>query len=130
MRPDAAVLALAQEAGLEVDWGDAKGNRHVVGIETLKAVLAALELPANSQGDVADSRSRLRREQEKRPGMVFARAGGEVVVEDASGSAEIESESGERKNMRLRKTRKGRSFFRCPRECGYYRVALGSNETV
>src|SRR5579862_9584262 len=54
MTRDGAVVALAREAGLETAWTDARGAAQTVGVETLRAVLAALALPANTRADIED----------------------------------------------------------------------------
>jgi 4-alpha-glucanotransferase len=127
MRDDEAVIALAREAGLEVGWTDANGTPREVGIETLRAVLAALQLPATSRAEIADTRARLRNESKQTPPLIVARAHEEILLEDAR-FAEIEAESGERKALRLRKTNSGHSSFRTPAACGYYRIAAGARE--
>lgn len=62
---------LAAEAGLLVDWEDAMGRPQTVGDDTLRAVLVALDLPAGSEREAADSRralaERRRREAESLP---------------------------------------------------------------
>ncbi|HTU55862.1 MAG TPA: 4-alpha-glucanotransferase [Acetobacteraceae bacterium] len=42
---DARTLDVARAAGLEVEWSDQEGRPHTVGIDVLRAVLAALGLP-------------------------------------------------------------------------------------
>ena len=46
---------LAEAAGLALRWRDVHGQFHDVGPETLRAVLAALSLPADSDAAIADS---------------------------------------------------------------------------
>ena len=57
---DAALTGLAEAAGLLPTWEDVDGNPHQVAAATLCAALAALDLPAESPGDIAQSRARLR----------------------------------------------------------------------
>jgi len=54
---------LAEAAGLHRSWEDYRGQSHRVGEETLRAVLAALGLPARTPAQVAESRRRLEEEQ-------------------------------------------------------------------
>ena len=57
---DAVLMELAGAAGLLPEWEDADGVARTVAPETLRAALAALDLPAATPGDIADSRQRLR----------------------------------------------------------------------
>ena len=50
---DAAIRDLARRAGLAVTWRDYANNKHEVSIETLRRLLAALDLPCETAGDVA-----------------------------------------------------------------------------
>lgn len=47
--------ALAEAAGLHAAWQDAGGKDHVVGDDTLRAILTALDVPADHDGQVRDS---------------------------------------------------------------------------
>jgi len=127
MRDDKAVIALAQEAGLDVRWTDAKGKQRTVGTDTLRVVLAGLDLPAGSRAEVKDSRARLRRAKQEIPPRIIARAGEEILLQSAK-FAEIQGETGKRKTLRLSEAENGRVSARAPRQCGYYRLACGGNE--
>ncbi|WP_315764781.1 4-alpha-glucanotransferase [Sphingomonas sp. Y38-1Y] len=52
---DASVLALAEAAGVLVDWEDAGGKAQRVSIESLRAVLTGLGLDCATPGQCADS---------------------------------------------------------------------------
>lgn len=121
MTDDDAVGALAREAGLELRWTDARGALQTVGIETLRAVLAALDLPADSRANVEESRRRVQHDMERFPSLIIARPGEEVLLSRGK-FAEIETESGERKPLRSSKAYRDRTAFRSPREPGYYRI--------
>ncbi|MFW7340984.1 4-alpha-glucanotransferase [Pollutimonas sp. H1-120] len=72
---DAALLALAQAAGLDTQWTDVFGKRHQVRDEILRKMLVALELPCGCSAQISESRSWL--EQEARQAvarMVIAQA--------------------------------------------------------
>ncbi len=73
---------LATAAGIATEWWEATGARHVVGPDTKRALLAAMDLGADS---TADARARLvdianRRERRELPETVVARAGSPVSV--------------------------------------------------
>lgn len=63
MNTDDAVMSLAREAGLMPQWRDYQNQPREVSIGTLRSVLCALELPAQSQSDIAGSRARLAAER-------------------------------------------------------------------
>jgi 4-alpha-glucanotransferase len=128
-RGDDGVVALAREAGLEVEWKDAYGRLQTVGLETLRTVLSALELPADSRATIEDSRNRLRREKARTPPLIVAR-GGERVPFESVKSAEIEAEGRKAKSLQLRTFADGRMFFCAPREAGYYRIESAGRQTM
>ncbi len=55
---DEAVRALSDEVGIAVDWTDAAGAPHRVGIDSLRAILAALGFPCRTPDELAHSRTR------------------------------------------------------------------------
>lgn len=57
---DNALLDLARLAGISPFWTDAFGRPQAVPHEVLRALLRALDLPADTAGDIADSRARQR----------------------------------------------------------------------
>jgi 4-alpha-glucanotransferase len=57
---DAAVVELAEAAGILIDWEDAGGVQQRVSIESLRAVLSGLGLPCGTASDCVDSIERLR----------------------------------------------------------------------
>jgi 4-alpha-glucanotransferase len=64
---DAALQDLARRAGIAVDWTDAVDRRRTVGIETLRRILTALDLPCGTDSDMAESDARLQRDDFKEP---------------------------------------------------------------
>ncbi len=60
-----ALINLAEAAGLLPVWEDVDGGAHAVAPDTLRAALAALDLPAETARDIADSRERLRAEADR-----------------------------------------------------------------
>ena len=54
-----ALKGLAEEAGITTVWQDYRGVVHTVSATTLRALLAALELPALSAHEIAESRKHL-----------------------------------------------------------------------
>ena len=56
---DAAVEELARRAGIAVDWRDYANKQHHVSADSLRRILAALQLPCDTAADLADSRGQL-----------------------------------------------------------------------
>jgi 4-alpha-glucanotransferase len=100
-----ALHKLAQEAGLLIDWEDARGEPQRVSDETLVAILAALGLPAESERAIADSRDHLH-EEEGEAGSSFrlADAGQRIELPPRfarAGRALLTLENGERREIEI-----------------------------
>ncbi|MGH6876058.1 MAG: 4-alpha-glucanotransferase [Rhizomicrobium sp.] len=119
MSDDRAVAALATRAGLEIRWTDASGVKRSVASETLKAVLKALELPADTAPDIAESDALLRREASSNPLLKVVRRGEATHLTDCR-RAELILANGERRTVRLHRRPRGEAVFRAPREPGYH----------
>src|SRR6202044_1146950 len=57
-----ALHELARAAGLQIAWRDVYGTEQIVSDDSLRAVLAALELPAGTDSEIRDSLATLRAE--------------------------------------------------------------------
>ena len=77
---DGGVERLAAKAGLEVHWTDAAGKPHTVMPDVLRTVLAALDYPAGSDHDIAESEHRIYAEQQAVPKLLTAWAGETISV--------------------------------------------------
>lgn len=64
---DDQLYLLAQTAGLSIDWTDAHNQSQKVSPEVLRAVLAELDLPANTHKELDDSLARLLNTQSNQP---------------------------------------------------------------
>ncbi len=91
---DEALAELAHAAGVAPSWKDVFGKTHDVAPPTLRAVLAALEFPADTAGDVADSLQRARLRDGILPPLLTAEAGRRVAVPGGSGAYELVLEDG------------------------------------
>ncbi len=121
MTEDAAVFALAAQVGLEVQWTDAKGERRTVGLDTLKAVLKALDLPADSSAGISESSARLHRDSRSVPPLQIVKPGGTVRVA-AARHAELVRPDGRRTTLRPAPQHDNAFAIRAPREPGYYQI--------
>ena len=95
---DAQVRRLAEAAGVQLRWHTIDGQAHEVSVETQRALLNAMSLPAGTNGEVRESLWRLAAPARAAlPPLTMARAGepttlrvrtpdGWLVVEDAEGA--------------------------------------------
>jgi len=73
--PDDALRGLAEKAGIAVEWEDAFGAPRVVGVDTLRHLLEAMDLACRTEGDVRASLRLLDEEAAHAPALVIGRAG-------------------------------------------------------
>ncbi|WP_035485116.1 glycogen debranching protein GlgX [Geminicoccus roseus] len=101
---------LADLAGIDLAWWDIAGTRHEVAPDSLKALLRAMRIPADSPGDIADSFTRLDQApwQATLPKLSSGRADRPIVldvtVSDAERALELDlaSEDGQERRITLR----------------------------
>ena len=119
---------LAGAAGLLVNWRDASGAAKMVSPESLRAVLAALDLPAGTNADIAESRARLASERESRD-FLTADASTRVDIPGArpGRAARLLMEDGEVATLAPIPTAEGLSCI-APDRPGYHRLDLGDRE--
>lgn len=75
-----SLTALAEAAGVAPRWIDAHGRRHDTPAETLRAVLAAMDLPAGTPAQARDSLARLALPANQPPALIIVRAGHSVQL--------------------------------------------------
>lgn len=72
---------LAERAGIDPIWWDVEGGRHVVGVDTKRALLTAMRLPAATRADYAESVAWLNRDQAAPlPPVITGRVGTRLTV--------------------------------------------------
>ena len=69
------LAALAEAAGVAPRWRDFEGEWHEVAEGTLRAVLAAMDLPAETDAQMAESRAGLAEEGARLPPLLTATVG-------------------------------------------------------
>lgn len=121
------LIALAKDAGLSIHWTDAFGKNRSVSPDTLRAVLSALNLPADTSKVARDSRKRLRHEVRARATMIVAHPG-ETVSAEADKNARLTLESGQARSVRFQHLSGGRATFKAPKELGYHALSSGERE--
>ena len=127
---DAALERLAADAGIAVHWHDYQGEPQRVGAATLRHLLQALALPADSDEAIADSAARLRAERRGPAPLVTAEAGAEVILPGIAGEAWLHDERGTAHATAV-DHRDGIGRLRAPATPGYYRLeARGTTCTL
>lgn len=124
----AALTALAEAAGVAGRWRDVHGNWHDVSPDTLRAVLAALDLPAGSPADIEASLQALKAPGQLPP-LVTADAGCDVALPVAPASYRIDFEDGGASSGTAAE-REGRAVIRAPDAVGYHALSIGGAHTI
>ncbi len=123
MSADDALSALAARAGIAEHWTDARQRPQRVSPDALRALLAALGLPAASVRDIRESADRLDEEAARLPPLLAARAGDPLKLpRDARGAYQIRCESG-----RLIEGAAG-PLLTAPDEPGYHALSFASGQ--
>jgi 4-alpha-glucanotransferase len=125
---DAAVRALARDAGIANDWTDAGGQPQRVAIGTLRGVLGALGFPCTTESDIAESRARLRELTGKTRSFITAAVRETIALGRAyDGGAELILESGATRPISFRQCG-GDSVMPPVSEPGYHRLRVADRE--
>ncbi len=125
-----ALHELARAAGLQIAWRDVNGAEQIVSDDSLRAVLAAIGLPAASDNEIRDSLAMLRAEtaQDSSP-LITATAGEPIFLPGSPGRFRLTLESGEKIEGMARRARAA-SFCRRCSEPGYHRLELGDRTLI
>ncbi len=129
--PD-GLSALAAEAGIAEHWSDARQRPQRVAPETLRALLAAMDLPAETARDIEDSRRRLAEQAaDALPPMLVTRSNARTALpKHARGPYRILCESGHILNGNIQAGADGIPFLVAPDEPGYHRLLLTSAQAT
>ncbi len=131
---DDGLRALAEAAGVAVDWRNYAGEPRKVAPDALRRVLAALGLPSDTRDDIAESRRRLAPVSgiAGLPPLVTTTAGMTTRLPlggDAARHALLLTETGSEREIRLRPSRNGVEMP-VVSEPGYHRLLIGEREIV
>jgi 4-alpha-glucanotransferase len=121
---DNALRALAEAAGVSTGWRDVHGADHSVSPETLRAVLAALGLPA----DVSEAHAVLAAAAARLPPLLTAVPGMHLTVPDGTPGHRyrIDLEQGGQREGQLDE----QARLAAPDAQGYHRLTLDGGQTV
>jgi 4-alpha-glucanotransferase len=127
---DQELRELAQAAGIAVEWRDVNNRDHSVGPEAMRAILAALQLPAGSEAEIRESRETLRAEARALPPLCTALQNRPVLL-GLPGEPEfrLRLESGEHWEGRAWQ-QDGLCTLPPVNEAGYHRLEIGGQETI
>jgi len=133
---DEALEALAVRAGISVHWSDVHGHLHKVGAPTLRIVLEALGLPAESDEALAASHTLLATEDAARglPPLITAEASQPIRLFGVEPNATIpyrfEFEFGQLVEGSVDSNAAGEVVIPGLRPTGYHRLTLGAMHTT
>jgi 4-alpha-glucanotransferase len=131
---DEALRDLARRAGIAVEWHDYANRPKVVAPDALQRILAALDLPADTRGDLAASRRLLAKRSTltELPPLVTATAGRPTRLDLGAADprpAKLMLERGGSRALTLMPAR-GRLRIPAVPEIGYHRLEVGDREVV
>ncbi|MFJ3460337.1 4-alpha-glucanotransferase [Achromobacter spanius] len=129
--PD-GLSALALDAGIAEHWSDARQRPQRVSPDTLRALLAAMDLPAATASDIEDSRRRLvEQAADALPPMLVTRCNARTELpKTARGPYRILCESGRILDGHIQAGADRVPFMIAPDEPGYHRLLLTTAEAT
>jgi 4-alpha-glucanotransferase len=127
---DDALMRLARAAGVSVSWKDVFGQTHDVAPPSLRAVLRALDLPAESAADIAESHVRATMKAQTLPPLVTADVGHAVALPAPPARYSLTLEDGRSFDGYAQQDAQGGCTIPPILEPGYHRLALGDMETL
>ena len=125
---DETLAALAAAAGVAASWKDVFGKTHIVAPQTLRAVLAALDYPADTAADIAGSLARTRSENAALAPLITGEAGQRITIPGGSGSYRLTLEDGRVFEGVAQSVASGASVPAIL-EPGYHTLAFGDQST-
>ncbi len=126
---DAPLIPLAEAAGVAPRWKDFHGEWHDVAPDTLRAVLAALGLPSETDADVEDSLASFSGASSTLPPLVTAEVGQPVSLATAPARFRLTLEDGTVQEG-MAGERDGCAVLPAVATPGYHRLAIGEQETT
>jgi 4-alpha-glucanotransferase len=126
---DESLVRLAQAAGISTSWKDVFGKTHDVAPPSLQAVLHALDLPAGTEGEIADSLARATTGPSILPPLVTADVGRAIALPAAAARYSLTLEDGRIFDGYAQQSQQGCTIPPIL-EPGYHRLVLGDAETL
>ncbi len=126
---DAALFDLARVGGVEPVWKDVFGQVHQVQPPTLRAILSAIGLPADTESALADSAARLAHSVEVLPPLLTADVGETIRLPMRAAGYRLELEDGRVFEGRA-ESHPGGCAIPAILEDGYHRLNIGGASCV
>ena len=126
---DARLNRLAQMAGVAVRWQDVHGRMNDVSPPTLRAVLRALELPADTASELEASLASFAGERPELPPLVTATVGEAVRVPAGPGSYQLTFEDGTTRDG-VAEAAGGGAVLAGVETAGYHQLQIGAQRTT
>ncbi|NKF23110.1 4-alpha-glucanotransferase [Solimonas marina] len=132
---DDALRRLAERAGIASNWTDYRGVPRVVGVQTLRTVLDAMELPCGSDAQIADSEARLANEQQRDgiPPLLTAVHGQSLQIGGTAhggGALTVTREDGGTQALQAEARDGGLRIAQVDLPPGYHRLHIGEREST
>ena len=125
---DALLGTLCRRAGLATHWQDAFGKQHDVAQDDLRAILAALDLAADTDGQAQERIAALEREDAVPPPMLTGEAGQALTLAARPGPWRLQGEDGAASSGTAAAARDGQTSLTLPQQPGYYRLEIDGRE--
>ena len=119
---------LATAAGIEIHWRDNDGNARIVSDDSLRAVLAAIDLPANTPAQIHDSLAALGHKEQAAPPLITADLGRPVHIAGTPGPFRITMESGHGFDGHAHAVSENRVELPGLNEPGYHRLEFNGRQ--
>jgi 4-alpha-glucanotransferase len=123
---DSSVRELARRAGIAVQWTDRRGKRHRVSLDTIRRILAALQLPSQTTDDIRHSRRSL--DHATLPPLITATSGRAIDLPwprpDAPASARLIRDDGTATDVPVHRTSRG-IRLQAVKAIGYHTLEIG-----
>ena len=126
---DARLNDLAQRAGVAIRWQNVHGRTHDVAPPTLRAVLRALDLPADTEEELKGSLARVNGGQPELPPLVTADVGQPVHVPALPGRYQVVLEDGTGRDGTAEAV-EGGAVLPAIEVAGYHRLQIGTQATL
>jgi 4-alpha-glucanotransferase len=122
-----ALSQLAEQAGIAVDWKDARGRPQRVRDDVVLALLDALELPAATVEQIRESMGRLSQDHAAQDGFVIAEAGDPIALPGTRETQfELIDENGQARPLTAHGADEDAARLPPIDTPGYYRLQAGS----
>lgn len=119
------LTALAEAAGIQVKWKNAQGQQKTVAPDVLRAMLAAMAIPAETDADIAASMAAMTAEASA-PALRVGVVGEKMALSIAPGAYALNAEDGTRVSVVAQRSDDSHASIILPDAPGYYTLEADS----